>query len=228
MQMFLQRKPGPDRRPRGIQMGRGGASKDRTDGPERKCIATGEVQPSHGLIRFVVGPEGQIVPDVLGKLPGRGIWVAASRAALDKASKKKLFAKAARQPVQVPDGLSDQIESQLLRRVIELISLSRKSGHAVAGYEKVKDWLAKEEAEVLIQAVDGSGRGKSKLSTPHFGRYIGWLTSDELGLAFGRQTVIHAALASGGLTSRVVEEAERLKGLREKDGGDAARKDKKA
>ncbi|MEP2029707.1 MAG: RNA-binding protein [Paracoccaceae bacterium] len=205
-------------------MGRGGASKDRADGPERKCIATGEVQPSHGLIRFVVGPDGQIVPDILGKLPGRGIWVAANRAALDKASKKNLFAKAARQPVQVPDGLSDQIESQLLRRVIDLISLSRKSGHAVAGYEKVKDWLAKEEAEILIQAVDGSGRGKSKLSTPHFGRYIGWLTSDELGLAFGRQTVIHAALASGGLTSRVVEEAERLRGLREKDGGDARSK----
>lgn len=221
MQMFLQRKPRPDRRPRGIQMGRGGASKDREDGPERKCIATGEVQPSHGLIRFVVGPDGQIVPDILGKLPGHGIWVAANRPALDKATKKNLFAKAAKQPVQVPEGLADEIESQLLRRVVELISLSRKSGHAVAGYEKVKDWLSKEQAEVLIQAVDGSGRGKSKLSTPHFGRYLGWLTANELGLAFGRQTVIHAALASGGLTSRVVEEAERLKGLREKDGGDA-------
>jgi len=69
-------------------MGRGGASKDREEGPERKCIATGEVQPSHGLIRFVVGPDGQIVPDILGKLPGRGIWVAASRPALDKAAKK--------------------------------------------------------------------------------------------------------------------------------------------
>jgi hypothetical protein len=103
--------------------------------------------------------------------------------------------------------------------VIDLIALSRKSGRAVAGYEKVKGWLQMEEAQVLIQAVDGSGRGKTKLSTPHFGSYIGWLTSDELGLAFGRQTVVHGALASGGLTQRVVEEANRLRGVRENDGG---------
>ena len=66
-------------------MTRGGHSKDREDGPERKCIATGEVQPKFGLVRFVVGPDGQIVPDIMGKLPGRGIWVSAERAALEKA-----------------------------------------------------------------------------------------------------------------------------------------------
>lgn len=201
-------------------MSRGGASKDRSGGPDRKCIATGEVQAKSGMIRFAIGPDGQVVPDVLEKLPGRGIWVSADRAALEKAVAKNLFAKAARQPVRLPDGMADQVEVLLTRRVTDLISLSRKSGHAVAGYEKVKDWLAKEEAEVLVQASDGSGRGKSKLSTPHFGTYIGWLTADELGLAFGRETVIHAALASGGLTSRVVEEAKRLKGLRINDGGD--------
>lgn len=201
-------------------MSRGGASKDRSGGPDRKCIATGEVQAKSGMIRFAVGPDGQVVPDVLEKLPGRGIWTAANKAALEKAVAKNLFAKAAKRPVQVSDGLADHVEALLGRRVTDLISLSRKSGHAVAGYEKVKDWLAKEEAEVLIQAADGSGRGKSKLSTPHFGTYIGWLTADELGLAFGRETVIHAALASGGLTSRVVEEAKRLKGLRINDGGD--------
>ena len=70
-------------------MGRGGASNDRSDGAERKCIATGEVQPKHGLIRFVVGPDNQVYPDILGKLPGRGIYVAADRAALELAIKKK-------------------------------------------------------------------------------------------------------------------------------------------
>ncbi|WP_147109734.1 RNA-binding protein [Tateyamaria sp. syn59] len=214
-------------------MGRGGVSKDRSDGPERKCIATGEVQPKHGLIRFVVAPDAQIVPDIAGKLPGRGIYVAADRAALDKAVQKKLFARGAKQPVQVPDDLVAEVERQLARRVIDLIALSRKGGRAVAGYEKVKNMLQMEEAQVLIQAVDGSGRGKSKLSTPHFGTYIGWLTADELGLAFGRQTVIHGALASGGLTQRVVEEANRLRGFREsavagatgreKDGGKGRR-----
>lgn len=200
-------------------MGRGGASNDRSDGAERKCIATGDVQPKHGLIRFVIGPDNQVYPDILGKLPGRGIYVAADRAALELAIKKKAFSRSAKQPVTLPDGLVDEVEQQLARRVVELISLQRKAGKAVAGYEKVKGWLQTEEAEVLIQAVDGSGRGKSKLSTPHYGHYIGWLTADELGLAFGRQTVIHGALASGGLTQRVVEEAGRLKGVRVNEGG---------
>ncbi|TCS65244.1 RNA-binding protein [Primorskyibacter sedentarius] len=195
-------------------MTRGGRQKDREDGPERKCIATGEVQPAAGLIRFVVGPENQIVPDILGRLPGRGIWVKADRAAIEKAAAKGLFARAAKQPVQIPDGLADLVETLLVRRVVDLVSLARKSGGAVAGYEKVKDWLSKEEAQVLIQASDGSERGKSKLSTPHYGNFIGWLTSEELGLAFGRQTVIHGALGAGGLTQRVVEDAQRLKGMR--------------
>ena len=195
-------------------MTRGGRQKDREDGPERKCIATGEVQPAAGLIRFVVGPDNQIVPDILGRLPGRGIWVKADRAAIEKAAAKGLFARAAKQPVQIPDGLADLVETLLVRRVVDLVSLARKSGGAVAGYEKVKDWLSKEEAQVLIQASDGSERGKSKLSTPHYGNFIGWLTSEELGLAFGRQTVIHGALGAGGLTQRVVEDAQRLKGMR--------------
>nr|WP_319948492.1 RNA-binding protein [uncultured Shimia sp.] len=209
-------------------MGRGGRTKERAAGPDRKCIATGEVLSTDGLIRFVIGPDTQIVPDVLGKLPGRGIWVIADRDALTKAMKKGLFARAAKQPVTVPDTLVAEVETQLVRRVVDLISLARKSGEAVTGYEKVKDWLSKEYAEVLIQASDGSGRGKTKLSTPHYGHYIGWLTAEELGLAFGRQTVIHGALASGGLTQRVVQEAQRLKGVREIGAAGAAQKGKTA
>lgn len=209
-------------------MTRGGQNKDRdATGPERKCIATGEVRPKAELVRFVVGPEGQAVPDIMGKLPGRGIWVSATREALTKAADKKLFARSAKQPVTVPDGLVAEVETQLARRVVDLVSMARKSGHAVAGYEKVKDWLSKGVAQVLIQSSDGSERGKSKLSTPYGGSYIGWLTADELGLAFGRQTVIHGALASGGLTNRVVEEAARLRNLRvQDDGGRGRRKGK--
>jgi predicted RNA-binding protein YlxR (DUF448 family) len=202
---------------------------DRSNGAERKCIATGEVQPKFGLIRFVVGPDQQIVPDILGKLPGRGIWVSAQHETLAKTIAKGLFSRGAKQTVSVPGTLISDIESQLARRVIDLISLARKSGQAVSGYEKVKDWLSKETARVLIQASDGSARGKSKLSTPYGGSFIGWLTADELGLAFGRQTAIHGALASGGLTSRIVEEAARLKGLRvidDRDGGRGHREGK--
>lgn len=195
-------------------MPRGGQAKIREDGPERKCIATGEVQPKFGLIRFVIGPEGEVVPDLAGKLPGRGVYVASDKAALDKAASKGLFSRAFKQPVKVPEGLTETVEGMLVRRLVDLISLARKSGDAVTGYEKVKGELQKEEARVLIQAEDGSERGKSKLSTPYGGNYIGWLTADELGMAFGRQTVIHAALGAGGLTQRVVDEAQRLKGIR--------------
>ena len=194
-------------------MSRGGAKRD-YDGSERKCIATGHVQPKEGLIRFVVGPDARIVPDLAGKLPGRGLYVSSTRSALDMAISKSLFSRAAKQKVELADGFAELVERLVSRRVVDLISLARKSGGAVSGYEKVKDWLLKEEARVLIQAEDGSARGKSKLSTPYGGSYIGWLTADELGMAFGRQTVIHAALGAGGLTQRVVEEAQRLKGLR--------------
>jgi predicted RNA-binding protein YlxR (DUF448 family) len=195
-------------------MTRGGQAKIREDGPERKCIATGEVQPKFGLIRFVMGPDGDVIPDLAGKLPGRGVYVSSDRAALEKSAAKGLFARAFKQPVKVPQDLLALVEGMLVRRLVDLISLSRKSGDAVTGYEKVKDALQKEEARVLIQAQDGSERGKSKLSTPYGGNYIGWLTADELGMAFGRQSVIHAALGAGGLTKRVVEEAQRLKGIR--------------
>ena len=195
-------------------MTRGGRDKEQDD-PERRCIATGESQPKAGLVRFVVGPEQQVVPDLLNRLPGRGIYVSADRAAIDKAAKKGLFARAAKASVKVPDGLADLVEAGLARRVTDLISMARKAGDAVTGYEKVKDWLTKGQARVLIQASDGSERGKSKLHAPDGeGGFIGCMTAQELGLSFGREHAIHAALAAGGLTKRVVEEAARLAGLR--------------
>jgi uncharacterized protein len=212
-------------------MTRGGREKDRDD-PERKCIATGESQPKAGLIRFCLGPEGQVVPDILARLPGRGIYVSADRALIDKAAKKGLFARAARQPVKVPDDLADLVERLLVQRVVDLLSMARKAGDAVMGYEKVKDWLAKGQAATLIQASDGSERGKTKLHPPDGeGGFIGVLTAGEMGLSFGRERAIHAALAAGGLRTRVVEEAARLAGLRQQDdrhlGGKTAMKDTK-
>lgn len=196
------------------RMTRGGLAK-KTDNPERRCIATGQSQPKGGLIRFVVGPEGQVVPDLLGKLPGRGIYVAAAPDALEEAVKKKLFSRAAKRQVNLPDNFIESIDKILAQRIVELISMARKAGEAVTGFEKVKDWLAKGQAAYLIQASDGSGRGKDKLhSPPGKGAFIGCLTSHEIGLAFGRDYAIHAALAAGGLSKRVVEEAARLSGLR--------------
>ena len=210
-------------------MTRGGREKDQ-DGPERKCIATGEVSPKAGLIRFVVGPDGTVVPDVAGKLPGRGMYVCADRALIAKAAAKGLFSRAAKQPVKSPEGLADLVEVLVGRRVTDLLSMARKAGDAVTGYEKVKDWLQKGQAKVLIQASDGSERGKTKLRAPEGeNRMISCLSAGEIGLAFGRERAIHAALAAGGLTTRVVEEAARLAGLRleagGQDGGKPAEKD---
>ena len=202
-------------------MARGGHNKQRDDA-ERKCIVTGDVQPKAGLIRFVVGPDNQVVPDVLGKLPGRGIYVTAERAVLEEARKGQ-FSRSAKQAVTVPDGLVDEVERQLARRVVDLIAMARKAGLAVCGFEKVKGWLSgSERIRVLVQASDGSERGKTKLWTPEGARYFGCLTAAELGLAFGRQSVIHGALAAGRLSDRVVEEASKLRGLREGNGGDMA------
>ncbi|MCT8331339.1 RNA-binding protein [Albidovulum sediminis] len=208
-------------------MTRGGREKDR-DGPERRCIVTGDVQPKAGLVRFVVSPAGEVMPDLAGKLPGRGIWVTADRDAIAKAAAKGLFARAARAQVTVAPNLADVVEEGLAKRVVELVSLARKAGLAVAGFEKVKGWLAEGKAKVLLQASDGSDRGKGKLWTPQGGRWFGCLTSSELGLAFGRDYVIHGALASGGLSIRVVEEAAKLDGLRKIDGGNSAGKETKS
>ena len=173
-----------------------------------------------------MGPDETIYPDVGGKLPGRGIYVTAERATLEKAVAKRLFSRGARKQVQVPEGLMEVVEAALLKRLQDAIGMARKAGKAIAGYEKVKIMLDREEARVLLQASDGSERGKGKLSTPEGGKWIGFLTADELGLAFGKDRVIHAAVASGTLARRIVEEAARLQGIRHMDGSTpAAEKD---
>lgn len=197
-----------------------GNKKQQDDDVERKCIVTGEVTPVSGLIRFVVGPENKIYPDILGKLPGRGMYVSATKAALTQAGRGQ-FSRSAKQAVTIPDGLVEEVERQLARHALEMITLARKASRAVCGFEKVKGWLAGgERVRVLLQASDGSERGKTKLWTPEGARYFGCFTSEELGLAFGRGSVIHCALSTGKLSNRVVEEATKLRGLREIDGGD--------
>lgn len=205
-------------------MSRGGRTNS-ADAPERRCIATGEVQPKRGLIRFVLGPDGRVFPDIAGKLPGRGVYVSAEREALETAVKKKIFSRGLKAQAEASENLLDEVETLLVRRVTDLISMGRKAGIAVTGFEKVKDWLTKGEAVILLQASDGSERGKSKLHKPGGrGSFFDVLTAEELGLSFGRERVIHAALARGGLTERIREDAIRLSGVRGHDGGTTAGK----
>ncbi len=186
----------------------------KADATMRKCIVTAELCPKSQLLRFAVGPDGTLVFDVLGKLPGRGIWVTPTREAIEKAASKGLFARSAKAPVKVPDGLSDYVETSLCARLVSLIALARKSGNAITGSTKVKEWVTSERAVVLLQASDGSPREKSRIRLREHGKSSECLTKEELGGAFGRDFAVHAALDAGGLTSRVIEEATRLEGLR--------------
>ena len=207
-------------------MSRGGQDKNGDD-PERRCVVTGEVQPKFGMIRFVLGPDDMIYPDLAQKLPGRGIWVTADKDLIEKAATKGLFARAAKTAVKIPESLAELVENGQAIRVVELVSMVRKTGRAVIGFEKVKGWLSEGRAKVLLQASDGSERGKGKLWTPEGGRWFGCLTASELGLAFGRDHAIHGALAKGALTQRVIEEAAKLTGLRKQGGEILAGKDTK-
>ncbi len=115
-------------------MGRGGQHKDRESGPERKCLVDGESHPKAELIRFVTGPEGQVVPDIFGKLPGRGYYVRADGDILEQAVAKKVFSRGAKEQVTVPDNLLAEVDRQMVQRVVTLISLARKSGLAIARF----------------------------------------------------------------------------------------------
>lgn len=207
-------------------MVRGGKTKDRGT-PERRCLVTRQSGDKAGLIRFVVGPDGVLMPDILGKLPGRGLYVQADRDVLAQAIKRNPFVRAAKTQVILPENLLTQVEGHLVRRVIDLISLARKAGAATAGYERVKSWLAEEKATALIQANDGSARGLTKVKLyPELGPTLRCLSASEIGLAFGRESVIHAALTGGGLSVRVIDEATRLAGVRGARSEKSAGKDK--
>ncbi|SPJ23130.1 RNA-binding protein [Palleronia abyssalis] len=198
-----------------------GKPKPAPDEPERKCLVTGEVSPKRGLIRFVVGPEDMVFPDVASKLPGRGMYVSAERDALEMAVAKRAFSRGAKRQVSVPDDLVDQVEAQLTKRATDRLAMARKAGAAISGFEKVKDWLEKDRCRILLQASDGSERGKSKLYRPGGrGSFFDILTADELGLSFGRERVIHAALAAGRLAEDFRDDAVRLSGVRKREVGD--------
>jgi predicted RNA-binding protein YlxR (DUF448 family) len=190
----------------------------RDSAPERRCIVTGGVKDRAVLVRFVVGPDGAVVPDVKGDLPGRGLWVTASRSAVEAAVAKRLFAKAARANVSASAGLADLTERLLARRTVELLGLANRAGLVAAGFEKARARLERGEAAALVGARDGAADGRRKLAALAQGiPVVEALFSAELDLALGRGNVIHAALAAGGLTLRFVTETTRLSGFRDVD-----------
>lgn len=182
---------------------------------QRRCIATGEVRAREELLRFVVDPSGRLIPDITGRAPGRGIWLAPDRDNVKTALSRKLFVRAARRALEIDPALDRKVEDLLAARCIELIGLARRAGQAVTGFEKVRARLKQGDAAILLAAQDGAEDGREKLRrlAPDM-TVVDCLTSEELGRAFGREHAVHAVLAPGALAVKFELEARKLKGFR--------------
>ena len=186
-------------------------------GPLRTCIATGEEGAPETMIRFVVGPEGDAVPDLARQLPGRGMWVRAERSAIERAVEKKLFSKAARAPVKASAELVERVERLLLERVLADLGRARRAGRAVAGFVKVEQMIGRGQAGLLVVADEADGDGLQKL------RATG-LPLEKLGDAaalggiFGREQAVYVAVArddaGGAFIQRISAGASRWRGFR--------------
>ncbi len=167
------------------------------------------------LLRFVVAPDGGVVLDLAGKLPGRGLWCLPRRDMIDRACGRNLFARAARASVSVPGDLAEQVVGALRQRCLDLIGLARRAGLVTAGYERVRLRLAAGRAAALIQAVDAAPGGRRKMSALAESAMPGLpvvevFTAGELGRVQGRDAAVHVVLAPGTLADRFISEVARL------------------
>lgn len=191
-------------------------------GPLRTCIVTGEEAAPERMIRFVVGPEGDVVPDLARRLPGRGMWLKAERGIVEQAVAKRLFAKAARQAVKAADDLPERVERLLLERALVDLARARRAGRAVAGFVRVEQMIGQKRAGLLLVAEEADGDGVSKLTASGLPlERLGSAVS--LGGVFGREQTVYAAVArddaSGRFIERIAGGAARWRGYRHNSAG---------
>lgn len=193
------------------------------DTGRRLCAATRAARDPDELIRFVADPDGRLVPDVARRLPGRGVWVGADRASIEKAIKTKAFARSLKRQVTVPEGLADMIEAQLVRRLCDALALANKAGLVSTGFEQVDKLVEGGKAAALLHGSDAAAGGRAKLDRKFeavardrgtAARIVDALTIDQISLAMGRSNVVHAGLIQGGATTRFLSEAERVERFR--------------
>jgi predicted RNA-binding protein YlxR (DUF448 family) len=196
--------------------------------PTRLCAVTRTQRPVAELIRFVLGPDGAIVPDLARRLPGRGVWVEARKEAVAQAVRRKVFARSLQRQVAVPDDLPEQVERLMTRRLSEAVSLANKAGLLVTGFAKVEALIAQGRVAALIHASDAAADGSVKLSQKFRARLgpdrdleatVTELTGEQLDLAIGRSNVVHAAASGGGAAQRLLQEARRLRRYRSAEPG---------
>lgn len=185
----------------------------------RTCIATREQKPPEELIRFVPGPDGQIVPDVARRLPGRGVWVTAERGAVAEAVKRKAFARSLKRQVAVPADLPDLVERLLVKRAMDALSLANKAGLVTTGFTRIEAAIAAGSVAALLHGLEAAADGVGKLdrrfqaASRQIGRpapIIQELTVEQMSLALGRSNVVHAALSAGGATTNFLNEVGRV------------------
>jgi len=201
----------------------------------RMCVVSREVRPIEELIRFVVSPDGHIVPDLKRKLPGRGMWVTASRQVVAEAVRRHQFTKTFKRDLRIPPTLPADIEALLVRSATEALGIAAKARQIVAGFGKVESALREGTVEVLIHASDGAADGIRKLdmlarqnegnrgAKPQI-PVVTALKSTELDLALTRSNVIHAALLAGPASKSFLSRSQMLVRYRMADADKIAEK----
>jgi predicted RNA-binding protein YlxR (DUF448 family) len=182
-------------------------------GPYRRCLVTRVRQTPDGMIRFVVGPQQTLVPDVQATLPGRGMWLSARRDVIETALARKAFARAVRAEVLVPADMLAIIEAALTRRVIEILGMTRRAGQAVCGFTKAREWLVANRAVLVVHASDGSREEQARLLNGRVVPVIKPLPAQALGQIFGRDHAVHIAVSAGRLATMLLTESKRLAGI---------------
>ena len=192
------------------------------DPRHRMCAVTRAPKPIDGLIRFVEGPAGDIVPDLRNKLPGRGVWITAGQTSIAEACRTKAFQRSLKHPVAVSEGLPEQIDALLLKQALDALSFVNKAGALVLGFDRVTEAVESGQAVALLHASDASADGVRKLTNSaraaahaamelaETGKNIICFSNEQLSLALGRPNVVHAALLDGPASRNFIEQTGRL------------------
>jgi predicted RNA-binding protein YlxR (DUF448 family) len=166
------------------------------------------------MLRFVLSPGDELVFDVTATLPGRGMWLSASGDVVELAIKRGVFPRAAKAPVKSPANLRDVVADRLAARVTDLLGLARRSGAAISGFEKAREWLTTAKAALVVQAADGSGEERARFLGGRDVPVVTVLDAATLGRIFGRDHAVHVAVTGGRLAGMIEVEAARLAGVR--------------
>jgi hypothetical protein len=188
-------------------------------GSKRLCAATREALDVSELVRFAADPAGTIVPDLARRLPGRGVWIKASKPVVAQAVRANVFAKSLKRAVKADAALPERVEQLIEKRVLEALALANKAGLVTTGFQQVDALVESGAAVALVQGADAAEGGREKLNRKFAavarakGReqaVVTSLSTEQLSLAMGRSNVVHAALIQGGAAARFLEEAGRL------------------